>query len=224
MRVLELREFRGHYLADLIGPASHHQDPPVPLGRHHRLGRADLPEPAEIGDHLRRERQTVPGRQPRDLLAAGFQPFDLLVQVVVDPVHRFGKGRRVGPEHLTDLRQRHARVGEGTDLDQGHHCRRAIPPVTRGIPVRLGQQPDLVIVPHRPHRHARIRRQLTDRQHALIMPSPRLDLAGGRLRRSGAGTRRRPRCRRRRGHRRTRPGRSRCRYRLAAWRTGRGSC
>jgi hypothetical protein len=27
-----------------------------------------------------------------------------------------------------------------------------------------------VIVPHRPHRDAGVRRQLTDRQHALILP------------------------------------------------------
>jgi hypothetical protein len=28
-----------------------------------------------------------------------------------------------------------------------------------------------VIVPHRPHRDAGVRRQLTDRQHDLILPS-----------------------------------------------------
>jgi hypothetical protein len=62
----------------------------------------------------------------------------------------------VGFEHLTDLRQRHASVGEDADLDEGHDCRWAIPPVTRSIPLRLGQYSDLVIVPHRPHRDAGI--------------------------------------------------------------------
>ena len=150
LRVFELREFPGHQLADAIGPAGRDQDPPVPLALHHPLRHPDLPEPVEIGDHLRRERQAVPGSELRDLLAAGLKPFDLLAQVAVDPLDRFGEGRRVGFEHLPDLRQRHAGVGEGADLDEGHDCRCAVPPVTRGIPLRLGQQPDLVIVPHRP--------------------------------------------------------------------------
>jgi hypothetical protein len=51
---------------------------------------------------------------------------------------RFGKGRCVGFEQLTDLRQRHASVGEGADLDERHDRRCAVPPVTRSIPLRLG--------------------------------------------------------------------------------------
>jgi len=37
LRVIELREFRGHNLADEFGPASRDQDPPVPLSLHHPL-------------------------------------------------------------------------------------------------------------------------------------------------------------------------------------------
>jgi hypothetical protein len=37
LRVIELRVFLGHNLADRFGPASRNQDPRVPLSRHHPL-------------------------------------------------------------------------------------------------------------------------------------------------------------------------------------------
>ena len=116
-RVFEGRELRRHPVAYPVGPAGGSQDPAVPLARDHPFRRPDLSEPVQVTSDLRRERQAVPGGEPRDLLPAGLQPFDLVAQLAVDLADRRGEGRRVGFEQLADPAQRHAGVGEGADLD-----------------------------------------------------------------------------------------------------------
>jgi hypothetical protein len=98
-------------------------------------------------------------------LAGCLESADLRPQAVVDLAHAVGEVVVAGVEELVHPGQRHAGAGQGADPDQSHDGRRLIGPVAGGVASGLGQQPDLVVVPDRPHRHPGVARELADGQH-----------------------------------------------------------
>ncbi|MCO5546627.1 hypothetical protein L7F22_000058 [Adiantum nelumboides] len=113
-----------------------------PVGLGHRLvgGRGELG--GQVGG-----RGTV---QDQGQLGAGLlQPLDGGGQLGVERAGGLLRVR-VGVVHLGDLGQREPEVDEPLDPQQPHQVRHPVLLVAVRAPIGLGQQPDLVVVPHRP--------------------------------------------------------------------------
>ena len=85
---------------------------------------------------------------------------DLLLQRLIDLADRAGELGRIGPEQVLDPGQGNPGVGQCLDPDQVDHGLRAVPAVPRGIPLGLGEQAPLVIVPDGAHRDPGMGREL----------------------------------------------------------------
>ena len=172
-RIVQLGGLVDHELRDLLRPAGRDQDPAVAFTLDHRGRRADGAQLVEIGDHLGGQRQRVTGGQLGDPTTVLLQLADLRAQPAIDLGHRGGELLFVGLEQLLHPGQRDARLGQRPDPDQLDHGLGVVAAIPGGVPLRLGQEPDLVVVPDGALGHPRVRRQLSDRQHEAILRASR---------------------------------------------------
>ena len=155
---------------DLVRHLGGDHDPAVALQLDVALIDAEAAQPVEVAHDAVRERQVVSGGEPGDPLAVALQPPDLGAQVLVDLLDAMGELLGAGVEELLHPGQRHAGVGQGADPDQSHDRGGVVGPVAGVGALGLRQQPDLVVVAYRPHRHPGVGRQLADGEHGFRLP------------------------------------------------------
>ncbi|MFI6798280.1 hypothetical protein [Streptosporangium canum] len=78
----------------------------------------ERPQPVEILDHLRWQRQAVPGGEPGQLLAVPLPLPDLRPQPLVDVRDRRGELLLADPQQLPYPRRRDPGLGEGPDVGE----------------------------------------------------------------------------------------------------------
>ena len=151
------------FLAMMASISSRHlgrdHDPGVPLELDVPLVDAESAQPVEVVHDALRQRQVLPGGEPGEPLAGGLQPPDLGAELLVDLLDAAGELLGAGVEQVLDAGERHTGVGQGVDPDEPDHGRGVVGAVAGAVALGLGQQPDLVVVAYRPHRHAGVARR-----------------------------------------------------------------
>ncbi len=145
-------------------------DPAAPLQLDVALIDAEAAQPVEVAHDAVWERQVLSGGEPGDAFAVALQPPDLGAQILVDLPDAAGELLGAGIEKLLDPGERHAGVGQGADLDQSHNRGSVVGAVAGVGALGLRQQPDLVVVAYRPHRHPGVCGQPADGEHGSRLP------------------------------------------------------
>ncbi len=129
-----------------------------------------------MGDDFAGERYQPPGGEPAQPPLCFLQAADAGAEFVVDLSQRLPEFLVARRSQIPDTSQRDAGFCQCPDLDQFDGVVRTVPPVSGRVAVGFGEQPLVVVDADGLDRHSDVAGQLSDGDHALIVP---LDLAPG---------------------------------------------
>ena len=126
-----------------------------------------LAQLVEVVGDLRRDEEAIAAAELGDPLAGAQEFRDPFLQLAIDLGDRRRELIGVSGEQFLDAGERHARIGERLDLNQGDGVPGAVTPVTRRVARRLLEQAALVVMADGLDRHARVFGELTDGDRLL---------------------------------------------------------